>query len=258
METYLTVDVGNSSVSLAVLRGRKILLQDNVDVSIPLREFDERVKSILRKVAELSHHVDHCILCSVVPKKTARVKRILKSHANCSIFVIGKDIVVPLVNRYKNPEQVGCDRLLAAFAAQQLYGQPAIIIDFGTAITFDALSVKNEYLGGVIVPGMRLSLESLHAKTAMLPRIKEVRRPSRVIGKTTEHSILSGVVYGYGEMCQGMVARISKEIKGNPRVVITGGYAHLMVRFLKNYRPIVDQDLVHKGMMLCHHSQINA
>lgn len=186
------------------------------------------------------------------------VQRSIKKHLGRESLVVGRDMAVPLGNKYKDPDQVGQDRLIGAFATQQLYGQPAVIVDFGTAITLDVLSTAGNYEGGVIVPGIRLSLESLHSKTALLPQVEGVRRPRRIIGKTTEQSILSGLVYGYGEMCRGLIKRIAADLGVQPQVVVTGGYAQLMVQFLQDYRPAVDKYLVHKGLMLLAREQQTA
>ena len=251
METYLTIDIGNTAVSLAVAKGARVRASHSIPVGQPAKDFAREVQKTLAKMNRAHGAMHVGVICSVVPAKTAAVARLIRQHLSCPIRIIGKDLKVPLINKYKDPDQVGRDRLVGAYATQQLYGQPAIVVDFGTAITFDVLSAKSEYLGGVIVPGMRLSLESLHAKTAMLPQVEEVKRPAKVVGRTTEHSILSGLIYGYGEMCRGLIGRIGADLPGRPKVVVTGGYARMMVRFLEKYRPVVDQHLVHKGLVLC-------
>lgn len=251
METYLTVDIGNTSVSVVVMKGLRSRYTKTVEVNQPVRHFTADLSKVLADIRRARYAVDGAVVCSVVPAKTALICRLIKTQLKTGVRVIGRDLAVPLVNKYRDPEQVGRDRLVGAFATQQLYGQPAIVIDFGTAITFDVLSHQAEYRGGLIVPGMRLSLESLHSKTAMLPKIEDIRRPAQVVGRTTEHSILSGLVYGYGEMCRGLLKRISADLRGKPRVVVTGGYARLMVRFLQDFKPVVDQHLVHKGLVLC-------
>lgn len=154
-----------------------------------------------------------------------------------------------MINKYKNPRQVGQDRLVGAYAAMTLYGKPTIIIDLGTAITFDAVSGKGEYLGGAIVPGIRLSAESLFLKTALLPQI-DIKAPNSVIGRTTQESILSGLFYGYGSLCRGFIDLIAKQIKGKPKVVMTGGHTQLMKKFINRDIRVVDEELVFKGLDL--------
>ncbi|MBZ0167733.1 MAG: type III pantothenate kinase [Candidatus Omnitrophica bacterium] len=250
METYLTVDIGNTAISLAMMSGQRLRWSTVVNVNQPQRRLADNVTDALNSLGQTGRGIDGAIVGSVVPDKTEQVIRIIRRGLGLKALLVGRDVTVPLKNGYRNPQQVGQDRLIGAFAAQQLYGQPAIIVDFGTAITIDVLSAKGCYEGGVIVPGIRLSLESLYSKAAMLPRVEHVRRPKTIIGKTTEHSILSGLVYGYGEMCHGLIRRIKADFKGQPKVVVTGGYARLMVSFLDDFDPIVDSQLVHKGLAL--------
>jgi type III pantothenate kinase len=160
------------------------------------------------------------------------IRHAVKAELGVKAHIIGEDIKVPMVNRYKNPRQVGQDRLVGAFAAMSLYGKPVIIIDLGTAITFDAVSASGEYLGGAIVPGIRLSAESLFLKTALLPQI-DIKAPKSVIGRTTQESILSGLFYGYGSLCRGFIELMQKQVKGHPVIVMTGGHTQLMKRFIK-------------------------
>jgi type III pantothenate kinase len=184
------------------------------------------------------------------------------------VDVVGRDIVVPVKNRYKDPKQVGQDRLVGAYGAMKIYGCPLIVVDLGTAITFDVISAKGEYLGGAIVPGIRLSAESLFLKTALLPKI-EIQAPRHIIGKTTQESMLSGLFYGYGSLCKGMIDLLSSRIRVIARrakpdegphaghsqqlaisvkVVMTGGHTHLMKKFVSPKIRIIDEDLVFKGV----------
>ncbi|MBU4333706.1 MAG: type III pantothenate kinase, partial [Candidatus Omnitrophica bacterium] len=120
------------------------------------------------------------------------------------------------------------------------------------AITFDIVSKKGEYEGGMIIPGIRLSAESLFKNTALLPHVDVIEEPEELIGKDTKQSILSGIFFGYGEMCSGLIKNISKNIKGRPKVIITGGFADLMKKYLSKKVTKVDPDLVFKGLgLLC-------
>ena len=153
---------------------------------------------------------------------------------------------VPIKNKYRYPRQVGQDRLVGAYAARILYGSPAIVIDFGTAITFDVISSKGEYMGGIIVPGIRLTAESLFKKTAMLPLVSIVR-PKALIGRDTTNSILSGIFYGYGALCDGLIRQLTRTMRSSPRVIATGGYAALMKKYSSHIRRI-DPDLIFRGL----------
>jgi type III pantothenate kinase len=190
------------------------------------------------------------VICSVVPKALNIVERTITGHFTFPPVIIGRDIKVPLKNNYRNPRQVGQDRLVCAYAAKHLYGPPAIIVDFGTAITFDVISKQGSYEGGIIVPGIRLSAESLYKKTALLPKVSSIRGPKTLIGKDTRESILSGIFFGYGSMCCGLIDRIAKGIKGKSKVIVTGGHTHLMRKFIVKKITTIDKDLVFKGMVL--------
>jgi type III pantothenate kinase len=164
------------------------------------------------------------------------------------IFVVGQDIKVPIKNNYRYPRQVGQDRLVGAYAAKVFYGVPLIVVDFGTAITFDVVSKKGEYLGGIIVPGIRLTAESLFKKTALLPKV-EIARPKELIGRDTKNSILSGIFYGYGSLCDGLVRLINQELQFRPKVIATGGYVEIMQQFSREIQK-VDEELIFRGLSL--------
>ena len=246
---YLTVDIGNTTIALGIVKNGKVIAAKRLDTLIKADQLTLQLTGTLRALKRKCGLVESVVICSVVPQATGLVKRIIKKELKIAISVVGEDIKVPLINRYKNPRQVGQDRLVGAYAAMRLYGKPAIIIDLGTAITFDAVSAKNEYLGGAIVPGIRLSAESLFLKTALLPEIA-IRAPKSVIGRTTEESILSGIFYGYGSLCRGFIDLMSKNISGHPKVVMTGGHTQLMKKFIHRDIRIIDEDLVFKGLAL--------
>jgi type III pantothenate kinase len=245
---YLTVDIGNTTIALGIVKNQRIIADKRLDTLIKKDQLTLQLTGALRALKRKSI-IEHAIICSVVPQATGLVKRIIKKEMRIPVLVVGEDIKVPLVNRYRNPRQVGQDRLVGAYAAMRLYGKPAIIIDLGTAITFDAVSAKNEYLGGAIVPGIRLSAESLFLKTALLPEIA-IKAPKSVIGRTTEESILSGLFYGYGSLCRGFIDLIKKQVSGNPVVVMTGGHTQLMKKFIERDIRIIDENLVFKGLAL--------
>jgi len=248
----LAIDIGNTTIGFAVIHKA-----GNI-VSTAIMDTDAKVgkiKAVLAKILK-AHAVSRAIICSVVPKASKTLEDMLKK--TMPVGIIGRDIIVPIKNRYKNPKQVGQDRLVGAFGAMKIYGCPLIVVDLGTAITFDVISSRGEYLGGAIVPGIRLSAESLFLKTALLPHI-EIQAPKHIIGKTTQESILSGLFYGYGSLCKGMIDSLSSQLSfprkmSFPRkrksinVVMTGGHTHLMKKFVSPKICIIDEDLVFKGI----------
>ncbi|OGX25898.1 MAG: hypothetical protein A2787_08650 [Omnitrophica WOR_2 bacterium RIFCSPHIGHO2_01_FULL_48_9] len=250
----LAIDIGNTTIALGLIVRKKVLRVFHIETVLPQNVLRKKIRTTCLALARQSPKLKGIVICSVVPQRLALVQSTVEKIFGIKPVVIGKDVLVPVKNRYRNPKQVGQDRLVGAYAAMVLYGAPSIIIDFGTAITFDVISSKKEYLGGIIVPGIRLSAESLFAKTALLPKI-HIKGPKNLIGRDTQGSILSGLFYGYGAMSSGLVEQISREVRGNPKVIVTGGYIKVMQKFLKGTRHIVDEDLVFKGMELIFHKR---
>ncbi len=251
----LAIDIGNTTISLGILKESRVLKIHKIFTSLATEQFKSALSQALKRIKKEFPLIDGVIICSVVPKALEIVRFVVRKSLALNPLVIGQDIKVPIKNNYRNPKQVGQDRLVCAYAVKCLYGFPAIVIDFGTATTFDVVSSKGSYEGGIIVPGLRLSAESLFTKTAMLPRLEEFKAPSSLIGKDTKESILSGLFYGYGSMSRGLIDLLSERIKGKPQVVVTGGYTALMKKFI--YRKIhhINKDLVFKGMSSLYFSQ---
>jgi type III pantothenate kinase len=156
------------------------------------------------------------------------MEKMLKRITGKKPYIIGKNIKVPMPNLYRG--LLGQDRLVNAYAASRLYGAPAIVIDLGTAITIDAVSRDKKYLGGLILPGMELSLEALHRHTALLPKLR-LKTPAGLIGRDTAHSILSGIVYGFAGLCDELARKIKNKVGKNAIVIATGGNARLIKKY---------------------------
>ena len=246
----LAIDIGNTTISFGILKGKRVLRMERVDTCGSVVNLKKRIKVVLSSLKKEFGVQERVVACSVVPKYSTLLKSMLRKEWRQSLFLAGVDIEIPIVNNYRDPKQVGMDRLVCAYAVKELYGVPAVIIDLGTAITFDVVSVKGMYEGGVIVPGLRLSAESLFKKTALLPQLHEIKAPKKLVGKNTEESILSGLFHGYGEMCSGLITQFAKEIRRAPQVVVTGGHASLMKKFISHQVTKVDPHLVFKGLAL--------
>ena len=246
--TLLAVDIGNTMISLGVLRGKSVIAVAEVETRLSNPKLPAALKKVLAKFKR-NFFFEDCIICSVVPPVLTAVKNIIQKNLPVKTLVVGKDVIVPLINRYRNPKQVGQDRLVGAYAALKFYDVPAVVIDFGTAITFDVVSKRKEYLGGIIVPGIRLSAESLFAKTAFIPRI-DIVKPGSLIGKDTQESVLSGIFYGYGAMSRGLISLLTKQLKAKPKVIVTGGYTPQMKKYIASQITKVDRYLVFKGLHL--------
>ena len=237
MKMVLVADIGNTNINFGIFKG-KILRKS---WSIPIAKAIS-VSSLKR------YNIKTAIICSVVPDKTKALKKKLKTTLKINPLIAGVDVKVPVKNLYRNPKQVGQDRLVNAYAAWKIYGGPLIIVDFGTAITFDAISKSGSYLGGIITPGVGISLETLFKRCALLPRVK-FSKPKSLIGKDTKNSILSGIVYGYGCLCDGIILKLKKSFKNKPLVVSTGGSVELMRKFCGQIDK-VDKNLTLKGLNL--------
>jgi len=151
-------------------------------------------------------------------------------------------------NLYRRPRQVGQDRLVNAYAGLKIYGAPLVIVDFGTAVTFDAVSKHREYLGGMILPGLKISLSTLHEKTALLPKIR-LARPPEFIGRDTRRSMLSGIIFGFAGLTDKLAQELRKALGNNTKIIGTGGDINLIYRYCKSI-DIIDAELTLKGLRL--------
>lgn len=241
----LTCDIGNTNIRVGLVRGNRLAFK-----AVLATEDFRQLGKFLNKQFKENHiapfAVKAGIICSVVPRINAEVRRGLREVLNAQSYIAGKHFAVPIKNRYLRPKQVGQDRLVCAYTAMRLYGAPVISVDLGTAITLDIVSKDREYLGGIILPGLGLSLSALARHTALLPKVAPARAKS-LIGRDTRQSMLSGITFGFGSMIDGLVERLKKELGGDPKVVMTGGDSLL----LKPYCTKVDYfqpDLILKGM----------
>jgi type III pantothenate kinase len=184
---------------------------------------------------------------SVVPPLESILEELARKHLKLPIQMVNYK-TIPIVIKINNPEEVGADRLVDAYAARELYGKPAIVIDFGTATTFDAISEKGEYLGGAIAPGLGIGRDALYEKTARLPKV-DLHAPKHVIGNGTDEAIRSGLLIGYTGLVEKLVSEFQKELGSKCKVVGTGGFADLMAEQTKVIQ-IKDPDLTLKGLAL--------
>lgn len=230
----LAIDIGNSSTSFGIFEEKKLKKRWVVETKMISGSLD------IKEIGDIGS----IIIASVVPKVDAIIKKIYPSAK----FVKARDIR-DLKIKIKNLNEVGADRAVNAYAVRELYGCPAIVVDFGTATTFDVVSAKGEYLGGAIVPGIQMAADALAEKTAKLPRIK-VLRPKKIIGDSTVEAMRSGVFYGYIALVEGMIRKLKVEIgksKVEIRIVATGGYAKFIAKYASGI-DIIDQDLTLKGL----------
>jgi type III pantothenate kinase len=236
----LAIDIGNTNISFGVFKGNRLIKR----FDIPTKGYS--LKKLKEKLGKIG--IDEVIICSVVPDAAKILEKDLKQWLGKQSYNIGKEIKVPIRNLYRKPKQVGQDRLVNAYAGIRLYGAPLIVVDFGTAVTFDVISKRKEYLGGMILPGLQISLDALAERTALLPEIK-LNRPKEFIGRDTQNSMLSGIIYGFASLTDSLVKRIKEKIGRNARVIGTGGNIGLIAKYCKTFDKI-DKDLTLKGVNL--------
>jgi type III pantothenate kinase len=245
----LAIDVGNTNTVFALYRERHALGQWRIS-TIHERTADEYAAALtqLMTLKGYSHgDVGAAVISSVVPQALTPLKSMCREFFSCTARVVGDDLAVTIPVVVDNPREVGADRLVNAVAAHTRYQGPLIVVDFGTATTFDVIDEGGRYCGGVIATGINLSLEALHRAAAKLPRVA-VERPDRVIGTSTVSAMQSGVFWGYVSMIEGIVARIRSEFGAEMKVIATGGLAGLFAG-ATDVIEHVDRDLTMAGLV---------
>lgn len=222
----LLLDIGNTHTHLG-LAGRKVVRQ----ADIPTRDWFDRTATAAVKIFCGNRRITGAAVCSVVPKATRPAGRFLESLGAPWVELNARTLKGVGID-YPAPATIGPDRLANALAARRHYGAPSVVVDFGTAVTFDVVNAAGNYVGGIIAPGLAAMTTYLHEKTALLPKI-EIRETKTVIGKSTTEAMLVGAVHGYRGLIRGLIEKLRGElgVEDLP-VVATGGYAKLMARGL--------------------------
>ncbi len=225
-EVLHLVDIGNTKATYGLVTNNRL----NKVESIAVTDIPEKIKICSKKGASLKNIV---LIASVVPKNTEKVLSELYSRGLSDVFEIGKDIHVPLKNLYKNDQKLGIDRKIDAYGAIQSKKIPCIVFDFGTAITCDLIDEKGTFLGGLIIPGPETSLLSLLDRTAQLPKVFNLKAESGLpYGRNTEDCIQHGVIQAYAAMTDGLIAKLSKQFKKKPHIIITGGFSSFIGKII--------------------------
>lgn len=228
----LVIDVGNTNIVVGVLDDKQILThwRFSTDRSKTADEFGMLLCGAFANSEVAMKDINAIIISSVVPPVTVPVCHMCERYFNIKPIMVGPGTKSGVSIHYDNPREVGADRIVNAAAALDKFGKlgkPMIVIDFGTATTFDALLPNGDYLGGSIAPGIGISSEALFTRAAKLPRI-ELLKPKRVICRNTVRSMQSGIMYGYVGLMEGIVTRMKKELGGEAYVIATGGFANSM------------------------------
>ena len=244
----LMVDIGNTNTVLG------LFLNGNLDkcwrISSHCSKTEDEIWSVVDSLFKMdqfeAHRITGVCISSVVPDLSTIYRRMVEKYLSIKPLHITPDLNLGLDILYQDPYAVGADRICNAVAGKRKYGTPLIVLDFGTATTFDCINENGDYLGGVICPGIESAASILHQKAAKLPKIEMVF-PARVIGRNTGESMQSGIMFGSIEMIEGMLRRIKEELGGNPKVIATGGLAFMIAKKTKSI-DLVDENLNLEGI----------
>ena len=247
MSNLLVVDVGNSNVVLGVYHGDKLAGSWRLATARE-RTADEYGILTRQLVGDAARTLDGAIVSSVVPPLNGAFAGMIQQHFGVEALFVEPGVKTGIAIHVDNPQEVGADRIVNCVAAFERYGGPSIIVDFGTATTFDVVTANAEYVGGVIAPGINISAEALFARASRLPRV-DIRRPPTVIGTNTVVNMQSGLYFGYLGLVDGILTRMKQELSGVKKVLATGGLATLLARDSEHIEE-VHEDLTLEGLKL--------
>jgi type III pantothenate kinase len=241
----LLLDIGNTNTHVGLADRRRVLKQFNV----PTREwFGGGASALVEKFAG-KNKIGGAVLCSVVPRATPLVRKTVRAVWKLDALELTPKTLRGVGIDYPKPKSIGPDRLANAVAAKFRLGAPVVVVDFGTAVTFDVVNAKGNYVGGIIAPGLAAMTDYLHEKTALLPKIK-IREVKSAIGKSTEHAMLIGAVHGYRGLVRELIGELKRELSAKKLpVVATGGYAKLIAAKLPEISAVAP-DLTLEGLRL--------
>ena len=244
----LVIDVGNSNNVIGLFSGEKLLTHWRIRTE-PNRTADEYwvlIKEFILLNNVETETIDDIVIACVVPPLVPILEEMARKYFSCEPLIVGPGIKTGISILYRNPSEVGADRIVNSVAAFEKYGGPLIIVDFGTATTFDVVSEKGEYLGGSIAPGIKISLDALTSKTSSLKSV-ELETPKNVIGKNTYEAIQSGLILGHTSMIDSMIEKIILESGLKPKIFITGGLGKV-IQPLLNIKSKYEEDLTLDGL----------
>jgi type III pantothenate kinase len=246
----LAVDVGNTQTVLGVFDGST--LKEHWRVATEAERTADEIGALVDRLLELRgldlEEIDGVCLATTVPPLLREYETFAEQYAGARLLVVGPGAKTGIPVLFDEPRDVGPDRIVNAVAARERYGGPCIVVDFGTATTFDAVSAAGEYVGGVIAPGIEISMEALFARAARLVKV-DFAPPPAVIGKTTVAGLQSGLVYGFAGQVDGVVARMREELGADASVIATGGLASLIAPHSQTIER-VDPELTLEGLRL--------
>ncbi len=247
----LAIDIGNTNTVLGLFKENRLVHDWRIrtEVNMTVDEYAITLRSLFAVHEIPVDSVTDVIISCVVPPVLNSAERFCQRFFRTTPLVVGPGIRTGMPIFYDNPREVGADRIVSAVAAYEQKKDALIVVDFGTATTFDYISERGEYMGGVISPGIMISCEALFQKASKLPRVEIFARPPSVIAKNTIASMNAGIVYGYASLVEGIISRIKKEVNREVHVVATGGLAALIASECALI-DTVDEDLILKGLRI--------
>ena len=247
----LVIDIGNTYTVIGVYDGRHLLKDWRIRTERRTTEdeFNILASNLFSEGNISSKKISKTIISCVVPPMVTILDSFCRKYLGHAPHWVDATSALTLPIRYKNPSEVGADRIVNAVAAFHKYQTSLVVIDFGTATTFDSISEKGEYLGGAISPGILIASEALFMKASKLPRVEIFVPPESVIGKDTASSIKAGIIFGYAGLVDGMVRRMKIEMGTNPRIIATGGLSELMCQVSETIE-VVEPNLTLEGLRI--------
>lgn len=244
------IDIGNTSITAGVFDGDNLIesWQLASDKKRSEDEYGIILKNLL-KDANLEKKVDSAIVSSVVLPLTDRFKFAIEKYLKITPIIVSHKINTGIVIKLDNPSEIGADRIVNGYAASKIYGAPVIVVDFGTATSFDIVNDKNEFIGGIITAGMMIQSEALGKFTSKLPKVN-IEAPKNAIGTNTIDAILSGIVRGHAAMIDGLLEDCEKELGQKAIIVATGGYSSIISKYLKRKFDDINPNLTLIGLRL--------
>ncbi len=246
----LALDVGNTTVTMGAFQGDalKATWRFATDVGRFPDEYGVLMLNLLQHDGLSPADIDEAVMACVVPDLEPTFQKVCLRYFDVQPLAVHAGVKTGLRIQYDSPRDVGADRVADAVAATQMYGPPLIVVDLGTGTVFDAIDASGDYVGGAIAPGLGIASEALFSRAAKLYRV-ELSRPRSAIGRNTVAAIQSGILFGYVGLIEGIVGRMKMEIGGNPKVIVTGGYADIIAKET-DVIDLVDLDLTLQGLRM--------
>lgn len=246
---FLAIDVGNTNTVFALFDGQNLRhsWRCKTEASRSADEYAVFLKQLFDLEGVAWSVIDDVLISSVVPETNFCLSQLCEKYIGVKSCFVDISLVDGITVDLDQPSEIGADRLVNAVAVNKFYDLPAVVIDFGTATTFDVIDKGGVYLGGVIAPGIRLSVEALTRRAAKLPNV-DIDKPEKTIGKSTQSAMQSGMYWGYIGVVDSIISRIESELLCKPYVIATGGLAPLYARST-DYIDVVDENLIFKGLL---------